>query len=51
MFLLVHLTGNADTATALATARNFSLTGDVTASAVTFDGSGNVKHTNSNYCS
>ena len=36
------VTGNADTATALATARNFSLTGDVTAGAVSFDGSGNV---------
>lgn len=32
------LTGNADTATALETPRNFSLTGDVTASAVSFDG-------------
>jgi len=37
-----NVTGNADTATALATARNFSLTGDVTAGAVSFDGSGNV---------
>ena len=36
------MTGNADTATALATARDFSLSGDVTASAVSFDGSGNV---------
>ena len=36
------LTGNASTATALATARDFSLTGDVAASAVSFDGSGNV---------
>jgi len=36
------LTGNADTATTLATARDFSLTGDVAASAVSFDGSGNV---------
>lgn len=36
------LTGNADTATALETARDFSLTGDVTASAVSFDGTGNV---------
>ncbi len=34
--------GNAASATALATARNFSLTGDVTAAAVSFDGSGNV---------
>lgn len=36
------LTGNADTATALETARNFSLAGDVTASVVSFDGTGNV---------
>jgi hypothetical protein len=36
------LTGNASTATTLATARDFSLTGDVAASAVSFDGSGNV---------
>jgi len=35
-------TGNAATATALETARNFSLTGDVTASAVSFDGTANV---------
>ena len=36
------VTGNASTATALATGRNFSITGDVTAGAVSFDGSGNV---------
>ena len=36
------LTGNADTATALATGRNFSLTGDITANAVSFDGTGAV---------
>jgi hypothetical protein len=36
------LTGNADTATALATARNFSITGDVVATAVPFTGGGNV---------
>jgi hypothetical protein len=36
------LTGNADTATALASAQNFSLTGDVTASAISFDGTGAV---------
>jgi len=36
------VTGNADTATTLATGRNFSITGDVTAGAVSFDGSGNV---------
>ena len=35
-------TGNADTATALATSRNFSISGDITASAIGFDGSGNV---------
>lgn len=34
--------GNAATATALETGRNFSITGDVTASAVSFDGTGNV---------
>ena len=36
------VTGNADTATALETSRNFSITGDITASDVSFDGSGNV---------
>jgi len=36
------LTGNASTATALETSRNFSLTGDATAVAVGFDGTGNV---------
>ena len=36
------LTGNADTATALASGQNFSLTGDVTATAVSFDGTGAV---------
>ena len=36
------VTGNADTATTLATSRNFSISGDITASAVGFDGSGNV---------
>jgi hypothetical protein len=36
------LTGNADTATALETARDFSITGDVSATAVSFDGTGNV---------
>jgi len=34
--------GNAATATALATTRTFSITGDATASAQNFDGSGNV---------
>ena len=34
--------GNSATATALATARAFSITGDATASAQNFDGSGNV---------
>ena len=37
------LTGNADTATALQTARNFTVTGDATTdSAQSFDGTGNV---------
>ena len=36
------LTGNASTATTLATSRNFSITGDITASAVAFNGSGVV---------
>lgn len=39
------LSGNATTATSLQNARNFSLTGDVTATAVSFDGSGNVELT------
>jgi hypothetical protein len=38
-------TGNAATATALQTARNFQLTGDVEASAVSFDGTGAVSLT------
>ena len=36
------ITGNAETATKLVTARSFSLTGDVTAPAVNFDGSANI---------
>ena len=36
------LTGNASTATVLATPRNFSITGDAAATAVSFDGSANV---------
>ncbi len=36
------VTGNADTATALASGQNFSLTGDVTASSISFDGTGAV---------
>ena len=36
------LTGNADSATALASGQNFSLTGDVTATAISFDGTGAV---------
>lgn len=36
------VTGNADTATALETARTFTLAGDVTSSAASFDGTGNV---------
>jgi len=38
-------TGNAATATALQTARNFQIVGDVEASAVSFDGTGNVSLT------
>ena len=38
-------TGNAATATALQTARNFQLTGDVEASAVSFNGTGDVSLT------
>ena len=37
------LVGNADSATVLDTARDFSISGDVTASAVSFDGSSNVE--------
>jgi hypothetical protein len=37
-----NVTGNADTATKLANARNFSASGDATASAVSFDGTGAV---------
>ena len=40
--LVADLEGNADTATALETAREFSMTGDVAASAVSFDATGNV---------
>jgi len=36
------LTGNADTATALETSRDFSISGDATASAISFDGTANV---------
>ena len=39
------LSGNATTATRLQTARNFSLTGDITASAASFDGTGNLQLT------
>ena len=39
------VTGNADTATALATSRTIALTGDVTATGVGFDGSGNISLT------
>ena len=39
------VTGNASTASALASGRDFSLTGDITASAVSFDGTGNVQLT------
>ena len=37
-----NVTGNASTATTLATGRDFQITGDVEASAVSFNGSGNV---------
>ncbi len=37
-----NVTGNASTATALQTARNFSVTGDALAGAVSFDGTNNV---------
>ena len=37
-----NVTGNADTATALDNARDFSISGDATASAVSFDGTANV---------
>jgi hypothetical protein len=40
--LIADLEGNADTATTLETSRNFSITGDITAGAVAFNGSGNV---------
>lgn len=40
--IVAELEGNADTATALATARAFSLTGEVTAASVNFDGTGAV---------
>jgi cytoskeletal protein CcmA (bactofilin family) len=36
------ITGNADTATKLETSRNFEITGDVVASQISFDGTGNV---------
>ena len=39
------VTGNASTATTLATSREIALTGDVTASGVSFDGSGNISLT------
>jgi hypothetical protein len=37
-----NVSGNAGTATTLANSRNFSISGDITASAIAFDGSGNV---------
>ena len=40
--LVADLEGNADTATTLETPRNFSITGDITAAAVSFNGSSNV---------
>ena len=41
--LVADLEGNADTATILASSQNFSITGDITASAVSFNGSGAVE--------
>ena len=41
------VSGNASTATALATARNITIAGDVTASAQSFDGTGNITLTTS----
>ncbi len=43
--LVAELEGNADTASQLETARDFSMTGDVAAAAVSFDGSGNIQLT------
>ncbi|MDA9007757.1 hypothetical protein N9J18_00825 [Porticoccaceae bacterium] len=43
--ITANTSGNAGTATALASGQNFSLTGDVTATAVSFDGSGAVELT------
>lgn len=40
--IIASITGNAGTATKLATARNFSASGDASATAVSFDGSANV---------
>ena len=40
--LVAALEGNASTATALETARTFTLTGEITAGGVSFDGTGNV---------
>lgn len=42
-----NVTGNASTATTLATARDFQITGDIEASAISFNGSGNVSLTSS----
>lgn len=43
--IVASLEGNASTATKLLNARNFSLSGEVTASSVSFDGTGNVQLT------
>ncbi len=43
-----NTSGNSATATALETAQNFSFSGDITASAVSFDGSGAVPLSESN---
>ena len=41
--LIADLEGNADTATTLENSQNFSITGDITAAAVSFNGSGAVE--------
>ena len=43
--ITANLTGNASTATKLASTKNFSITGDITAPAVAYDHSGNVSLT------
>lgn len=43
--IVADLEGNADTATQLLNSRNFSLTGEITASAISFNGTGDVQLT------